>query len=117
MMHWSEKRPIARRLVVLGVVVVVGATLGAVLLADGGPGPRASARLTAATGPAPGGGAPSVAPGPASAACGAASATTIAGVDEIAARGIYGGEINGREVSADAAHVTGSQALLSALAS
>jgi hypothetical protein len=63
------------------------------------------------------GGAASVAPAPASAACGAASATTIAGVDAIAARGIYEGELNGREVNTDIAHITGSQALQSALAS
>jgi hypothetical protein len=117
MMRGSGKRPIARRLVVSSVVAVLGAILGAALLADSGPGQRASARLAAATSPAPGSGAPSVAPAPASGACGAASTATIAGVDAIVARGIYAGELNGREVRADVAHIIGSQALLSALAS
>jgi hypothetical protein len=48
--------------------------------------------------------------------CGGASASTIAGVDAVAAQGIYAGELKGSEVSADIAHVTGSQALLAALA-
>jgi hypothetical protein len=117
MMRGSGERPIARRLIVSGVVGVLGVVLGTVLLADHGPAQRAPVRLTAATGPAPGAGAPSVAPAPASAACGAASTATIAGVDAIAARGIYAGELNGREVRADVAHIVGSQALLSALAS
>lgn len=119
MTRGSGKRPIVRRLVVWSVlaVAVVGAILGTVLLAYPAPGPRASARLAAARSPAPDSGAPSVAPAPASAACGAASTATIAAVDEIAARGIYEGELHSREVSADLAHVTGSQALLSALAS
>jgi hypothetical protein len=38
-------------------------------------------------------------------------------VDAIVARGIYAAEIHSHEVSADVAHITGSQALLSALAS
>jgi hypothetical protein len=119
MMRRSAKRPIARRLVVSSIVAVavLSAILAAVLLADPAPGPRASARLAAATSPVPGSSVPSVAPTPASAACGAASTATIAGVDEIAARGIYEGELHGREVSADIAHVTGSQELLGALAS
>jgi len=52
-------------------------------------------------------------PGP----CAAASAATIAGVDTAAARKIYAGEIHSNAVSADVAHVTGSRALLGALAS
>ena len=97
-MRGSGERPIARRLVVSGVVAIVGAILGAVLLADSGLAARASARLAAATSPAPGSGVPRVAPAPASAACGVASTATIAGVDAIVARGIYAGELNGREV-------------------
>jgi hypothetical protein len=121
MMRGSGKRPVARQLVVTSIVaaaaVVVGAIVSAMLLADPTPGPRASARLAAATRPARSSGGPSVAPAPAAAACGATSTATIAGVDQIAARGIYEGELHGREVSADIAHVTGSQALVSALAS
>jgi hypothetical protein len=50
-------------------------------------------------------------------ACGAATAATIAAVDTAAAEKIYAGETHSRETSADVAHVTGAQALLSALAS
>jgi hypothetical protein len=111
----SGKRPIAWRLVVSSVlaVAVVGAILGATLFTGSTRTPRASARLTAATSP----GAPKVGSSPVAAACGAASAAAVAEVDEIAARGIYNGEIHSREVRADAAHVIGSQALTSALAS
>ncbi len=49
--------------------------------------------------------------------CGPASASTIAGVDATVAQGIYAAEIHSREVSSDVAHITGSHALLSALAS
>ncbi len=49
-------------------------------------------------------------------ACGAASAAAISAVDLAAARHIYVGELHGREVRADIGHVTGSQALLSAMA-
>ena len=41
----------------------------------------------------------------------------IASVDGLLSQGIYAAEIRSREVSADAAHITHSQALLSALAS
>lgn len=50
-------------------------------------------------------------------ACGAASTQTMAGVYERVARRIYEGEVHSNEVRADAAHITGSQELLSALAS
>lgn len=50
-------------------------------------------------------------------ACGAATAQTIGAVYAHAARKIYLGELGGREVGEDVAHVTGSQELLSALAS
>jgi hypothetical protein len=50
--------------------------------------------------------------------CGAvASAATLASVDTAVARRIYTGEAHSSETSADVAHVTGSRALLSALAS
>jgi hypothetical protein len=119
MMRWSGKRPAAREsdASCIVAVAIVAAILGAMLLADRAPGPRASTRLAAATSPAPGASAPRIAPAPASTSCGAASTATIADVDEIEARGIYEGELHGREVSADIAHVTGSQVLLSALAS
>jgi len=51
-----------------------------------------------------------------SSSCGRKSASTIAAVDATAAQAIYAGELRGSEVSADIAHITGSQALLSALA-
>jgi len=41
----------------------------------------------------------------------------MAGVDEFVARRIYAGELGGKEVRADIAHVTGSRELLTALAS
>jgi len=73
----------------LTVAAIVGAALGATLEAD---------------------------PGSAS-ACGPAAATTIAAIDTGVAQGIYSQELHSREVSRDVAHVTGSQPLLSALAS
>ncbi|HET7380622.1 MAG TPA: hypothetical protein VFJ24_11315 [Gaiellales bacterium] len=50
-------------------------------------------------------------------ACGAATQPTIAAIDAQVARKIYMGELVGREVGEDVAHVTRSQELLSALAS
>ncbi len=55
-------------------------------------------------------------PLPSGPACGVQSAATIAAVDEIAARRIYGGELHGTETRSDVARVTGSTALLRALA-
>jgi hypothetical protein len=49
--------------------------------------------------------------------CGAAAATALAAVDTAVAQGIYEQELHSREVSRDVAHVTSSQALLSALES
>lgn len=51
------------------------------------------------------------------AACGAASARTVASVYDRVARRIYEGEVHSQEVRTDIAHVTGSQELLGALAS
>jgi hypothetical protein len=55
-------------------------------------------------------------PEAASAACGTKAAAAIAGVDAIAAQRIYTGEMHSSEVSADIAHIKGSQALAQALA-
>jgi hypothetical protein len=94
-MHRAGKRPVARRFALaLLLIAVAGAALGATLDADTTPVRRASAS---------------------SEQCGTASAATIASVDDAVAQGIYEGELRSNEVSADAAHVTGSQALLSAL--
>jgi hypothetical protein len=49
-------------------------------------------------------------------ACGSAGAAAISAVDVAAAGHIYTGELNGTETKADIGHVTGSQALLSAMA-
>ena len=49
-------------------------------------------------------------------ACGSASAAAISAVDVAAAGRIYTGELNGAETRADIGHVTGSQALLGAMA-
>ncbi len=48
--------------------------------------------------------------------CGVAGAATVAGVDSAVARAIYAGELHSSSVSADLGHVTGSAALLRALA-
>jgi hypothetical protein len=94
-MRRAVKRPIARRFVLaLLAIAVAGAALGATLNADPTPGRQASVPSNQ---------------------CGSASASTIASVDDAVAQGIYEGELRSREVSADIAHVTGSQALLSAL--
>ncbi len=98
-------------------MVVAGAIMGTTLDADPGPVRRASARSTSVRGLGLGSALPSLAAGAASSPCGPASTTTIAGVDATVAQGIYAGEAHSSEVSADIAHITGSQALLSALAS
>ncbi|HLM85197.1 MAG TPA: hypothetical protein VK272_03310 [Solirubrobacteraceae bacterium] len=98
-------------------MAVAGAIVGPALDADPGPAPRASTRSR----PARSRGAllttAGVASGGASAPCGPASAATIASVDSTVAQAIYAAELHSNEVSADIAHITGSQALLSALAS
>jgi hypothetical protein len=84
----NAKRSIARRLIVaLAAIAIAAAALGA----------------TVSSGSAP--------------ACGRSAATTIAAIDAAVARGIYAQELHSREVSRDLAHITGSQALLRALAS
>jgi hypothetical protein len=117
-MSGAGKRPIARRFVlVLAAMVIVGAVLGATLDADPGPVRQAPARLTSVRSLGPGSVLRSLASSAASPRCGPASATTIASVDATVAQGIYAAEIHSSEVKADIAHITGSQALLSALAS
>jgi len=117
-MFEAGKRPRARVFVlVLAAVVIAGAALGATLDADPGPVRKARARSTSLRSLGPASGPPSLASSAASPPCGAASATTVAGVDATVAQGIYAAEVHSSEVSADIAHITGSQALLSALAS
>jgi hypothetical protein len=58
----------------------------------------------------------SVPPSASSGPCGSASAATTASVDNFVARRIYRGELGGKEVRADIAHVTRSRELLTALA-
>jgi hypothetical protein len=117
-MFGEGKRPMAWRLMLsLTAMVIAGAALGATLDADPTPARQARARLTSVSVPEPGSVLPRGASSVASARCGSASAATIASVDATVAQGIYAAEIHSREVSADIAHITGSQALLSALAS
>lgn len=114
-MSGAGKRPLTRRLApALAAVVIAGAIAAATLGADPGPARRVPVRLTAAGTPTA---VASAASGPAPSRCGPASAAAVASVDASVARGIYAGELRSREVSADVAHITGSQALLSALAS
>jgi hypothetical protein len=107
----------------LAVAAIVGAALGARIEADPGPVRGASTRgvPTHATGRkalSPAAVLASLEPPSSRApACGAATATTIAAIDTAVAQGIYAQELHSREVSRDVAHITGSQALLSALAS
>lgn len=96
-MRGGPKRPIVWRFALaLLAIAILGAALDATLDADPTPDRRASA---------------------ASQQCGTASAATIATVDDAVAQGIYEAELHSSEVSADIGHVTGSQALSSALAS
>ncbi len=104
-------------MLVLAAVVIAGAALGTTLDADPGPVRQARARLTSPGSTGPGSVLLSVSSSAASPACGAASASTIAGVDTTVAQGIYTAEIHSSEVRADISHITGSQALLSASAS
>jgi len=111
------RRPILRIVAIVLATIIVGATMGATLDADPGPARRGAARpassgsLQAAADTA---GVPS---GPASPPCGQASAATTASVDATVAQAIYAAELHSTEVNTDIAHITGSQALLGALAS
>jgi hypothetical protein len=114
-MTGGGRRPAARRLTLaLCAALVAAAAVGGVLVADR----RASARLTSAvTSHRPTPVLASVAASAPSKVCGPESASTIASVDSTVAQGIYAAETSSHEVSADIGHITGSQALLSALAS
>ncbi len=90
---------IRRFAVAVAVAGAVGATLVATLVADPSTVHRTPSRAIAA------------------AACGPQTASTIASVDTVVAQGIYAAELQSHEVSEDTAHITHSQALLSALAS
>ncbi len=97
----------------LGVAVVIIAGMAAVVVLDADPAPHGqehghgeSVAVSASY--------LSLAPS-SSSSCGTAS-TVLAAVDGTVARGIYEAELHSSAVSADVAHVTGSQALLSALA-
>jgi hypothetical protein len=114
-MSGAGKRPVARRFTLaLAVALIAAAAVGGGLAADR----HASPRLTSAVGrPRPAPVLASVAASASSPTCGPESASTIASVDRTVANGIYAAEISSPEVSADIGHITGSQALLSALAS
>ncbi len=97
-------------------MTIAGAIVGVTLHNDPGSAkqgsrrPASSARLAAVVSPT------AATVGDPRAPCGAASAAVIASVDAAAAQQIYAGEVHSREVSADITHITGSQALLSAVA-
>jgi hypothetical protein len=124
-MSGAGKRPVARRLTLaLAAALIAAAVLGGGLAADR----HASARLTSAVESRPAAPAlrprraqppdrASVATSASSPTCGPESASTIASVDHTVANGIYAAEISSPEVYADIGHITGSQALLGALAS
>ncbi len=102
----------------IAVAAIAGAALTAALSTGSSAGRHALTRSTAATKPAAGTLAPTPTPAssPTTPGCAAASASTIAAVDLRAAQGIYTSELQGGEVAQDMAHITTSEALLSALA-
>jgi hypothetical protein len=114
-----------RRVASVLAVVSLGAAVAASAL-DADPGPAAGPPARVASDPselwtpvvtaAPEHKVETVEP-PAPPPCGAASATTVAGVDAAVAKGIYKSELQSVSVSADVAHITSSKALASALAS
>jgi hypothetical protein len=122
-MSSKGKRSSARWLLAgVAAVVVVGGAVAAADPDDSGPSTHTPRRHLAAgsassTSAATDSTAPSSHSALLSGRCGAAATQTIAAVDIKVAQRIYRGEISGKEVSADVAHVTGSQELLSALAS
>ena len=103
-MLFSSRRPKVRR-AILATVITGAAGLVASLTINADH--DGVSRASAAVGPAGRSGAE---------ACGSASAAAISAVDVAAARHIYAGELHGGEMRADIGHVTGSQALLSAMA-
>ncbi len=119
-MFGEGKRLTARRLLfVVAALTIVGAIFNGTLDADpdASPARHATARSTGGGGLAAAVAAPNTRSDTPSSPCGTASAGAIAGVDAFVAQGIYAAELRSHEVSADIAHVTGSQALLQALAS
>jgi hypothetical protein len=103
-MLFSSRRPKVRR-AILATVIAGAAGLVASLTIDADH--DGVSRASAAVGPAGRTGAE---------ACDSASAAAVSTVDVAAARHIYAGELQGGEMRADIGHVTGSQALLSAMA-
>src|SRR5271166_645310 len=116
-MSGAGTRHSARRLAAGAVVVAIaGVAASATVDADRDRVPPASARAlpTSSVGSSFVG--QRGASGGTSTGCGPASAATVAGVDAKVARDIYANELHGGETRADVAHVTGSRALLTALA-
>ena len=117
-MSGRGKRPVLWRLALaLAIVVAVAVVLVATLDADPSPPRRAPAPVSSASDGARGRTSANVSSSAAAPTCGAQTAATLASVDTTVAQGIYTAELHSREVGGDAAHVTHSQALLSALAS
>ncbi len=119
----GKRRRIWLFVVVFATVAISGAAVGAALDADPDAVRQAHPHLTSGKRLSPGAALSSPASsaeqraGVGSPPCGTTSATIIAGVDAAVAGHIYAGELNSGEVSADIARITGSRALLSALAS
>jgi hypothetical protein len=118
-MSGAGKRLTARRLLfVLAALIILGATSASTLDTDpdASPARHAPGQVTASSSLGPAATGSNMKSDAPSSPCGAASAGTIAGVDAIVAQQIYAAELRGHEVSADIAHVIGSQMLLRALA-
>jgi hypothetical protein len=117
-MSGPGKRRVLRRFAfAVAIAAAAGATLVATLVADPSAVHRTPARAIASTGAATGPAGLGTGASAAAAVCGPQTASTIASVDTLVAQGIYAAEIQSHEVTEDAAHITHSQALLSALAS
>jgi hypothetical protein len=116
-MSGSGKQTVLWRVALaLAITVAAGVVLVATLDADPSPPHRASARVISSSGGADRPASAGVSSSAGVPACSAQTAATLASVDTTVAQGIYTAETQSREVTADAAHVTHSQALLSALA-
>jgi hypothetical protein len=117
-MSGRGKQPVLRRLALaLAILAAAGVVLVATLDADPSAPHRAPPRATSAGGAARAAASGAVPTSATAPTCGAETASTLASVDTTVAQGIYAAETQSREVIADVAHVTHSQALLSALAS
>jgi len=113
----GKRRALRRFALALASVVAAGAVLVATLDADPSSRHRASARVISSRSTARGSARAASTASATAPACAAQTASTIGSVDTTVAQGIYAAEIHSHEVSADVAHITRSQALLSALAS